>query len=312
MRLDALLLTFVTAALPSSCSSGTAGTASAETVEFDQERAWKHLEAMVAFGPRPAGSQGAEKTRAYLEAELARYGLTTERETFNADTPLGPVTMANVVTTVPASTPGPDAENGPIVVLCSHYETKLFEFEFVGANDGGSSTAVLLELARHLARRKSPVTYRIVFLDGEEAMRKSWVDPDNRYGSRHHVDLLVRSGLIERVKACVLLDLVGDKDLRLTDDIYSDPQLKRAFDSAARANGLGAHVGGAQQRVNDDHLSFMAAGVPSVDLIDLDYGPNNDWWHSAEDTLDKCSADSLGAIGRITLLGLPAVEELVK
>jgi Zn-dependent M28 family amino/carboxypeptidase len=309
MRLDALLLAFGALGLPAGCSSGTPGTPPAAALEFDQQRAWAHLETMVGFGPRPAGSQGAEKTRAYLEAELASYGLTSAREAFVADTPMGPVSMANVVATIPAAA---GAADGPIVVLCSHYETKLFEFEFVGANDGGSSTAVLLELARVLSLRDNPVTYRIVFLDGEEAMRKDWVDPDNRYGSRHHVELLVQSGLVARVKACVLLDLVGDEDLRLTNDVYSDAGLKQAFNDAARANGLGRHVGGARQRVNDDHLSFMAAGIPSVDLIDLDYGPNNEWWHSAEDTLDKCSADSLGAIGRITLLGLPAVEELVK
>jgi Zn-dependent M28 family amino/carboxypeptidase len=170
---------------------------------------------------------------------------------------------------------------------------------------------VLIELARQLASRENPVAYRIVFLDGEEAIRSQWIDPDNRYGSRHHVAELARTKLLERVKACVLLDLVGDKGLRLTHDAYSDPELLAAFFGAAEENGLGDHVGARRQPVKDDHLSFIEAGVPSADLIDLEYGPANRYWHSEDDTLENVSAESLGIIGTIVLLGLPRVEELV-
>ena len=198
------------------------------------------------------------------------------------------------------------------MLLCSHYDTKRAEFEFVGANDSASSTAVLLEVARVLAERQNPVSYRIVFLDGEEAVRWTWEDPDNRYGSRHHADELDRSGLAARVKACVLIDLVGDRDLRLTTDSNSDERLLEAFFGAARRAGLGRHVDGERMPVKDDHLSFMAIGIKSVDLIDFDFGPGNSYWHSAQDTLERVSRESLGAIGRIVLLGLPAVEELVR
>lgn len=283
-------------------------------VAFDDAAAWRHLEAQVALGPRPAGSSAAEALRAYLEGQLASYGLTPRREGFTADTPLGPIAMANVIAELPAfgEDGGRDGgEEAPIVLLCSHYDTKRAEFEFVGANDSASSTAVLLEVARVLAQRRNPVAYRIVFLDGEEAVRWTWEDPDNRYGSRHHAAELDRTGLAERVKACVLIDLVGDRDLRLTTDSNSDERLLEAFFGAARRAGLGRHVDGERMPVKDDHLSFMDIGIRSVDLIDFDFGPGNSYWHSAQDTLERVSEESLGAIGRIVLLGLPAVEELV-
>ena len=143
-------------------------------------------------------------------------------------------------------------------------------------------------------------------------MRWNWRDPDNRYGSRHHVEGLKRTGLLSRVKACVIIDLVGDRDLQLTTDQASDGRLLEAFFGAAREAGLGAHVDGPRMPVRDDHLSFMEAGIRSVDLIDLEYGPDNGFWHTAEDTLDKVSKDSLAVIGNIVLLGLPRVEELVQ
>ena len=281
-------------------------------VAFDAGRAWRHLEAQVALGPRPAGSSAAETLRAYLEGELTSYGLTPRRESFTADTPLGPIAMANVIVELPAAGRAGSGKEAPIVLLCSHYDTKRAEFEFVGANDSASSTAVLLEVARVLAGRQNPVSYRIVFLDGEEAVRWTWEDPDNRYGSRHHADELERTGLTERIEACVLIDLVGDRDLRLTTDSNSDERLLEAFFGAARRAGLGRHVDGERMPVKDDHLSFMAIGIKSVDLIDFDFGPGNSYWHSAQDTLERVSEESLGAIGRIVLLGLPAVEELVR
>jgi Zn-dependent M28 family amino/carboxypeptidase len=292
--------------LAPTCAPSPAG--QSPELAFDAQRAYRHLVAQVELGPRPAGSPGAEETRAYIERELAAHGIETRRESFTADTPLGPIAMANVVAELPCAA----GEEAPIVLLATHYETKRAPFEFVGANDAASGTAVLLELARVLASRQNPVRYRLVFLDGEEALRWSWEDPDNRYGSRHHAAELERSGLASRVEACVLLDLVGDRDLRLTTDANSDERLREAFFGAARRAGLGRHVDGVREPVKDDHLSFMAVGIKSVDLIDLEYGPNNSWWHTAQDTLDKVSAESLGVIGRIVLLGLPAVEELVR
>jgi hypothetical protein len=295
------------AALAAACPGPAAQQASAPP-SFDAVRAWAHLEAQVALGPRPSGSEASAKTRDYIANALAACGLEPVREPFTASTPAGELAMENVYADLAPS--GAGAAAAPMVVLLSHFDTKRMPFEFVGANDAGSSTAVLLELARALAaggpRR---VAYRFLFVDGEEAVNRDWVDPDNRYGSRHHVARLAKSGAIARVKACVVLDMVGDKDLALTRDSFSDRWLVDAFFEAARAHGLGAHVRGSSMPIKDDHQSFLEEGVPSVDLIDFDYGPNNSFWHTRHDTLDKCARESLDAVGRIVLLGLPAVEQ---
>ncbi len=294
----------------SGATSGATSAASASSARFDAQRAWAHLEALVALGPRPAGSGAAAKTVDYLESQLKEFGLAPVRESFIArGTPAGDLPMCNLYVDLPAS--GGDPAKTPLVIVGSHFDTKRFDqFRFVGANDGGSSTAVLLELARVLAAQgPRRVALRLLFLDGEEAVRETWQDPDNRYGSRHHAEQLKASKLVERVKAFVLLDLVGDRDLRLHRDQYSDTWLYECFAAPARSSGLGKHVDGRREGIADDHLSFLEVGVPSVDLIDFSYGPNNSWWHSADDTLDKCSAESLGAIGEIVLLGLPNVEK---
>jgi hypothetical protein len=293
------------------CSAGT-GAAPQAPPEFSAERAWADLERLVAFGPRPAGSQALREARAWLAAELAALGLAVAREPFRAETPAGPVDFENLFADL-AGRSVPDGARPPLVILASHVDTKRASFAFVGANDGGSSTAVLLELARALASASAPrrVDYRFLFLDGEEAVRETWIDPDNRYGSRHHAARLVESGEIARVGACVLLDMVGDRDLALWRESYSTPALVSLFVASAERQGLARHFRGPRQEAKDDHLSFLAENVPSVDLIDLDYGPANSWWHTAEDTLDKCSAESLGVAGRIVLGGLAELEEYV-
>jgi hypothetical protein len=292
------------------CTSACGGSAPAAQVDverFDAARAWKLLEEQVAIGPRPAGSEASERTRALIERELTAAGLQPQRETFTAQTPNGAVAMANVWAELAAA--GPRPAEAPLVLLASHYDTKNVSFPFVGANDSASSTAVLLEIARVLASgAPREVGYRFVFFDGEEAVRAYWEDPDNCYGSRHHVAELRRKGELERVRALVLLDMVGDRELRLTRDSYSGSRLVDIFFGAAREHGLGKHVDGRTLAVKDDHQPFLAAGVDSIDLIDFDYGPDNSWWHSAEDTLDKCSQESLSIVGRIVLLGLGGLE----
>jgi Zn-dependent M28 family amino/carboxypeptidase len=304
--LGAVGLTLGCASFVGGCPSASGGPAL--SAAFDAARAWKHLEAQVALGPRPPGSEALEKTRVYLETELKAAALTPQREAFKAATPLGEIEMCNVFADFAGTEHG--GKPAPMIIVSSHFDTKKMSVPFVGANDGGSSTAVLLEIARVIAAGgPRNVTYRFLFVDGEEALRKEWVDPDNRYGSRHHAEQLKKSGAAANVKAFVLLDMVGDKDLKLVRESYSDSWLLEAFMSAAKDNGLGVHFEGKREAVTDDHLSFLAIGVPSVDMIDFDYGPNNAWWHTQDDTLDKCSQESLGAIGKITLLGLATVED---
>jgi hypothetical protein len=304
----ALLACVPASHLLGSCSAGAA------PESFDAARAWKDLEQIVALGPRPAGSEALEKTRVYIEKELAATGLHPQREPFPVEPPAGftgvrppggAFELANVYADLETQTP-----NGEMVIVCTHFDTKLSPERFVGANDGGSGTAVLLELARVLAKNGPRVlSYRFLFLDGEEALRWEWKDPDNTYGSKQHAANLKRTGLAERVRACVLLDMVGDKDLGLVRESYSDRRLVDLFFGAARELGLGAHVDVEHEEIRDDHLSFMNVGIPSIDLIDFDYGPGNAYWHSSNDTLEHCSAESLAITGRIVLAALPELEK---
>jgi hypothetical protein len=274
--------------------------------QFDQDSAWANLERIVAIGPRPSGTMKNQMMRDLIVEQLTDYGLEPVRETFQDRTPIGELTFENIYVDLPGRPRG--EQSPPMVVLCTHFDTKRMAFPFSGANDGASGTAVLLELARVLATEPGEVTWRVLFLDGEEAVRPQWLDPDNRYGSRHHVRGLQKTGLAARVKACVLIDLVGDKDLRFNTELYSDRRLLELFFDAAKAHGLGRHVDGRSQEIKDDHLSFLAANIPSVDLIDFDYGPSNRYWHTPDDIVDNCSAASLGAAGRILLYGLADLE----
>lgn len=281
--------------------------------QFDSAAAWRYLEEIVAFGPRCSGNRANRELQDYLAAHLTALGLEPVRETFHDATPIGQIEFTNIYVDIPASCAPTDAP-APIVVLASHFDTKRLPFEFVGANDAGSSTAVLLELARCLLeeKRDRSVTYRILFLDGEEAIRPDWEGNDNTYGSRHHVARLQESGELTRVKACVLLDMVGDKDLALTFELGSNRELLQIFFTAAERIGLARHVGAGYREINDDHLPFLAAGVPSVDLIDFEYGGKyNAYWHTEHDVLENCAPESLDAIGRIVLAGLPDLEAWV-
>lgn len=280
-----------------------------EPAAFEPARAWKLLQQQVAFGPRPSGSEANVKTRDWLVKELESYGLKPEREAFTADTPAGEIAMENIYAQLEGPA-GPKGEPAPIIVLGSHFDTKVMPFEFVGANDGASSTAVLLELARVLAAGPTPpVSYRFVFFDGEEAVRMDWIDPDNRYGSKHHVKQLdMRKGLRKRVKAMILMDLVGDADLQLEYDSSSTRRLLEVFVKTAKSIGDPDLFSRISYPVEDDHEPFIRQGIPSVDLIDLHYGPlANEYWHTSEDTIEHCSEESLGRVGRLVLAALPDV-----
>ncbi|MCP5024516.1 MAG: Zn-dependent exopeptidase M28 [bacterium] len=278
--------------------------------KYDGARAWKDMQHIVGLGPRPAGSPALEQLRLFLESELRKAKLDPKRETFESTvptttfTPEGKLTFTNLYADL-ISDVDPKA---PIVMVATHMDTKFLQ-NFVGANDGGSSTAAVLELARALsASSPRPVTYRFIFFDGEEAVRFTWLDPDNTYGSRHHAHEFSKKADFERLKAVILLDLVGDKDLRLSPDQNSTPWLRKLFDKAIVKAGYGKHLGAQSQKLSDDHLPFKALSIPVLDLIDFEYGPSfNNYWHTAEDTIDKCSEESLNAIGQMTLAGLKAL-----
>jgi Zn-dependent M28 family amino/carboxypeptidase len=202
--------------------------------------------------------------------------------------------MKNLIARVPGS-------GNQIIVLGSHYDTKFSSnFLFVGANDGGSSTGLLLELARVIPRTKRKEAVWLVFFDGEEAQQE-WTEQDSLYGSRYFVESLRSQGLVQTVKAMILMDMVGDKDLVLERDQASTPWLVDLVWKAARELGYGTHLASSRKSMTDDHVPFIEAGIPAVDLIDFDYGFFNRYWHSASDTLDKISPRSLKIVGDIVL-----------
>jgi Zn-dependent M28 family amino/carboxypeptidase len=264
---------------------------------FDSGRAFEHIRRLVAIGPRDPGSVGSQQARRYIMEQLRASGLTPVEQAFDADTPLGPKRMANVTVTIQGASPAR-------IVVGGHYDTKLFrQFRFVGANDGGSSAALLLELARVLKGRKNPLTLEMVFFDGEEAL-VDWVGSDHTYGSRHYVGEARRTGAIKDIRAMLLVDMVGDRDLRVRRESQSTRWLTDTIWAAARRIGHGAIFVDEEILVEDDHVPFLRAGIPAANIIDLDYAA----WHTPEDTLDKVSARSLQVVGEVVLGALPAIE----
>jgi glutaminyl-peptide cyclotransferase len=263
---------------------------------FDSNKAWEHLRQLVAFGPRPAGSAAIEQSRTYIKNQLAAIGVPVTEQAWDDQTPTGRVHMVNLIATIPGT-----SKNR--LVIGGHYDTKKFPFRFVGANDGGSSAAFLIELARVLKARKNALTIEILFLDGEEAVLE-WSGKDHTYGSRHYVAEAKRTGSLTSLKAFVLVDMIGDRDLQIKRDLNSTTWLTDIIWAAAQKQQLGAYFRPDRVQIEDDHLEFMEAGVPSVDVIDLEYPA----WHTAGDTLDAVSARSLQVVGDALVAALPQIE----
>ncbi|MFN0083830.1 MAG: M28 family peptidase [Blastocatellia bacterium] len=299
------------AVVPPQTPSGGAPSPDPRTTRFEAERAFNHVKAQVEFGPRPAGSPALEKARQYILHELNGFGLKTRVEAFVAPTPRGKVKFQNLIAELPG-------ETNDVILLASHYDTKSYkEFTFVGANDGGSSTGALLEIARVMAaeKRKSRFTYWFVFFDGEEAFCAEWSaclkGKDNTYGSRHMVEQLKLQKQLDRIKAMILLDMIGDRDLTLAQCEESSPWLVETLWETAREAGHARHFLDRTQSMVDDHIAFLKAGIPAVDLIDFEFGDEpeeNNFWHTKDDTLDKISPQSLKIVGDVVLLSLPRIE----
>jgi len=263
---------------------------------FDGDRALADVEKLVAFGPRPSGSEAHRRAQEFLLEQLAATGLEVERDDFTARTPVGPIAMSNLI----AVRRGTSEKK---ILVAGHYDTKRFDdFSFVGANDGGSSAAVVLELARALVRLDPPLatTVWLVLLDGEEAV-VDWSDTDSLYGSRHLASRMETTGEIGQVGAFLLVDMVGDRELGIVREMRSTPWLQDLVWAEAQRLGHGEYFLESRMYIDDDHLPFARRGVPVVDLIDFQYGPVNTFWHSREDTLDKLSAASLRAVGETLL-----------
>ncbi|MFL6278849.1 MAG: M28 family peptidase, partial [Vicinamibacterales bacterium] len=262
---------------------------------------------LVAIGPRVAGTPGAQAARDYIRTQLQAIGVLVEEQPFDATTPTGRAKMVNVRATLPAAN---GAASKQRLVIGGHYDTKPFkEFTFVGANDGGSSAAFLIELARALKTRNNRVPIELLFLDGEEAVGE-WQGTDHTYGSRYYVDAARKNGTIGDIRAFVLVDMIGDRNLVIKREANSTPALTGAIWSAATRLNRREFVAQTTP-IEDDHLEFLAAGVPSVDIIDLEYPDQTSrFWHTKYDTIENVAATSLQAVGDVLLAALPALETI--
>ncbi len=314
-----------TAPAPSPASSATVASS-----PFDSERALTLVRKQVEFGPRPGGSAQLEQTRNFIIGELKSYGLKVSTDEFHPRTPLGAKKLVNITAELPPSVPPSfiDTPSHNVIIISSHYDTKLFKkFRFVGANDAGSSTAVLMELARVMATAKTDrrFTYWFVFFDGEESFCEEWEQchnanpadpktplPDNTYGSRRYVEQLENRNELSRVRAMILLDMIGYKDLNFGRDDLSSTWLLDIVWQTARELGYGSIFEDRIEGVGgDDHEPFLRAGIDALDIIQLSNyrSPSGEeYWHTAGDTLDKISGKSLKIVGDVMLASLPKIE----
>ncbi|MGH9679696.1 MAG: M28 family peptidase [Candidatus Acidiferrales bacterium] len=263
---------------------------------FDGERAYKHVEKLVAIGPHPAGSEGIRRAQAYIVRQLQSFGCEVDQQDFHADTPIGDVAMKNIV----AKAPSTDAN---VILFASHYDTKRID-NFVGADDAGSSTGVLLELARLVCARKNANTIWLVFFDGEEAFNFQWVDPDHTYGSGEMAARLALSGDLQRIKAMILVDMVGPTNPIYRRESNSTPWLTDLVWSTAARLGYGNIFINSKNAIEDDHIPFLQRDVPATDIIDFE-SPVLDYWHTSRDTLDKIDPRTLAITGHVLLETLP-------
>jgi len=278
----------------------------------DGRRALALLKKIVAFGPRVPGSQAAARTRALLVKELESLGVQVEQQVFPARIRGETLPLVNLWARIPGK------EKDKVILLGTHYDTKItsghpdpaHNFPFQGANDGGSGTVVLLEIARKLVKTPHRATYWLVWFDGEESVPFEWEDSQALFGSRHFVKALEEKGLLGRLKAMILLDIVGTPDLLLDDEGYSDSRLKEIFRRTARRLGRKTPLFSSYGfPIEDDHYPFHQKGIPVLDLIGLTQLTDLGIWHTSKDTVDRVSPESLSWIGDLTLAALPEVEK---
>ena len=264
-------------------------------VAVSGEAALDEVARLVALGSRDSGTPGAERAASHLLQRLKEIGVEAEIQEFRDPSPRGEVVFRNVLGRIPG-------RSDRIVLLGSHYDTKSGIEDFEGANDSGSSTGLLLELARALqAGAPHAMEIRLVFFDGEECMVE-YGPEDGFHGSRHMAKTMAEDGSLARVAAMILMDMVGDRDLTVTIPRNTTPWLGALAFDAARAEGVRRHFQLYPYMIADDHNAFLERGVPAIDLIDFQFGSapgKNDYWHTAEDSMDKLSAESLSVVGRV-------------
>ena len=230
--------------------------------------------------------------------------MKAELDEFEAVTPRGRKKMTNIRASRPGTRPG-------TIALVGHYDTKIFnDMTFVGANDGGSSAAWLLEMARITQGLRLQNTLEFVFFDGEEAVVE-WTDDDSVYGSKYDVTRRSKAGTLQQLKAVILIDMIGDKALNIERESQSTSWLTDIIWTTAQSLGYTREFLNSSQTISDDHIPFLNARIPAVDIIDFDYGPGHAYWHQASDTLDKTSGRSLKVVGDAVYMSLPELDRRI-
>ena len=276
---------------------------------FDGARAYEHVRHLVEIGPRPPDSEGIRRAQAYIIGQLKSYGCPVEEHDFHASTVLGNLAMKNIVVKLHGT-------NSGIILYTTHYDTLRMR-NFVGADDGGSGTGTMLELARQFCARKNSLNVWIAFFDGEEA-QGNWTDAasvhwngdssNNTFGSREMAAQMARSGELKRVKAMILADMIGPSNTRIPRDPGSTRWLVDfIWETAAQLGYQSTFVDQSYAVGGDDHFSFIRRGVAGCDLIDLSVP----YWHTTEDTLDKVDPKSLSIVGQVLARTLPRFEKKV-
>jgi glutaminyl-peptide cyclotransferase len=328
MRTGGIIFTTLALLCSVACNSGPAGVSRAgadsaavtqatnlsagsptSATDFGGAQAYEHVRQLVEIGPRPPGSAGIHRAQAYIVGQLKSFGCQVEEHDFHASTPLGDIAMKNIIAKIPGA--GSD-----IVLYTTHYDT-LRMANFVGADDGGSGTGTMLELARVLCARKAKSTINvwIVFFDGEEAEGQwtdknsvQWTNTNSTFGSREMAASMTLSGDLKRVKAMILADMIGPSDLKIKRDTNSTPWLTDLIWATATRLGYGnVFVNESTSVGGDDHFSFIRRGVPGCDIIDFDIAPT--YWHTPQDTLDKVDPRSLAIVGHVFVETLAALEK---
>lgn len=267
---------------------GAALACSASAADFSGARALEYTRKAVSFGPRPPGSPAIQKLRAWLVSELKRLPCQVTEDAFTAQTPRGAIPMKNIIARFPGS-------SGMAVVFTGHYDTKYMPgSNFVGADDGGSSTGFLLEMAKSLAGAPRKDDVYFVWFDGEEAFGQ-WSATDSLYGSRHLAEKWAKDGTLTRIKALINVDMIGDKNLDIMEELNSSASLRKLVWATADTLGYGKYFLRDSGGTDDDHMPFVRMGVNALDLIDFDYPA----WHTPGDTMDKLSAHSFEVVGAV-------------
>ena len=276
---------------------------------FNSQQAYAYTAEVAGLGERWPGSPGHKKTEDLIHQVLQRDGAQIETDDFMATTPRGPITVHNIIGKLNVSA-NPKQD---IFVLAGHYDT-LFKPGFIGANDGASSTAILLAFADALAHQKTRMQIWLVWTDLEEAIH-SFGGNDGLYGSRHLAERLAANGMISRIRGLFLLEMIGDKDLNVARETGSSGWLQNFIAQAASQLGYSRYFFQYETNIIDDHNSFIQVGIPAVDVVDAEYGrmgirfdAMGEFHHSNNDTMDKVSQHSLEVVGRTILLTLELLD----